>query len=77
MQPLPLLPREKLFSQVKGIDEKIEKKMQRLDRFKDDFESQSKFDIFKFLDQSVKINTAKKITIPGYSLDGKCCLVMM
>lgn len=43
MQPLPLLSREKLFSQVKGIDEKIEKKMQRLDRFKDDFANQSKF----------------------------------
>jgi hypothetical protein len=43
MQPLPLLPREKLFTQVKGLDEKIEKKMQRFNRFKDDFANQSKF----------------------------------
>jgi hypothetical protein len=42
MQPLPLLPREKLFTQVKGLDEKIEKKMQRFNRFKDDFANQTK-----------------------------------
>jgi hypothetical protein len=44
MQPLPLLPREKLFNQAAGFEQKIEsneKKRQRQNRFKGDFSNTS------------------------------------
>lgn len=42
-QPLPLLPREKLFSKATTIDEKIAKKNERLNRFSENFASNSTY----------------------------------
>jgi len=39
--PLPLLDREKLIEKAKVVDEKLTKKQERLDRFKEDFTSAS------------------------------------
>lgn len=65
-QPLPLLKREKLYSQAKIVDEKIAKKNERLHRFKDDFANTSEYlstnsvSQALFLDQSMSISSPKK-----------------
>ena len=81
MQPLPLLPREKLFNQAVGFEQEIEsneKKKQRQNRFKGDFSNTSilsfKHSNFTFVDQSVRVNSSKNTELASLSREGsvKC-----